>query len=121
MTGAVLRELDAAARAAISRGVGADHVVIDPGFGFAKHPEQNFRLLDDLDAFVRLGFPVLAAVSRKRFLGVAAGRDVDDRDRATAAACAIAVERGAVLLRVHDPAGVRDAVAVAHALRRSRA
>jgi dihydropteroate synthase len=121
VTGAVLRELAAAAAGAVRRGVGTDRIAVDPGFGFAKRPDQNFRLLDDLDAFIQLGFPVLAAVSRKRFLGVATDRAVDDRDRATAAACALAVERGAALVRVHDPAAVRDAVAVAHAIRRSRA
>ncbi len=121
VTGTVLRELHASVAAAVSAGVTPTRIVVDPGFGFGKHPEQNFRLLDDLDAFTAAGFPVMAAVSRKRFVGVATARDIDDRDRATAAACAIAVDRGALLLRVHDPAAVRDAVAIAAALRRSRA
>ena len=121
VTGGVIREIAAAAAAASAAGVAHERIVIDPGFGFGKLPEQNFRLLDDLDAFVRLGFPVMAAVSRKRFLGVAADRPLADRDRATAAACTIAVERGASIVRVHEPAAVRDALAVAHVLRRSRA
>lgn len=121
VTGTVVRELQHSIASAIASGVAVARIVIDPGFGFAKKPDQNFRLLDDLDAFVATGFPVVAAVSRKRFLGVATSREVDDRDRATAAACALAVDRGAVLLRVHDPAAVRDAVAVATALQRSRA
>jgi dihydropteroate synthase len=121
VTGMVLRELQLSIASAIAAGVAAARIVIDPGFGFGKQPDQNFRLLDDLDAFVATGFPVLAAVSRKRFLGVATSREVDDRDRATAAACALAIDRGALLLRVHDPAAVRDAVAVATALHRTRA
>lgn len=121
LTGAVQRELASAVASAMAVGVAAGRIVIDPGFGFGKQPDQNFRLLDDLDAFVAMGFPVLAAVSRKRFLGLATGREIGDRDRATAAACAIAVDRGALLLRVHDPAAVRDAVAVATSLHRSRA
>lgn len=121
VTGTVLRELGDATASVTAVGVAAGRIVIDPGFGFGKHPDQNFRLLDDLDAFVATGFPVLAAVSRKRFLGVATSREVGDRDRATAAACALAVDRGAVLLRVHDPAAVRDAVAVAATLLRGRA
>ena len=121
VTGAVLRELSDSIRAATAAGVGVERIVLDPGFGFGKTAEQNFRLLDDLDAVVRLGRPVLAGVSRKRFLGVATGRSVDDRDRATAAACAIAVDRGARLLRVHDPAATRDAIALAESIRTSRA
>jgi dihydropteroate synthase len=54
--------------------------------------------------------------SRKRFLGAVTGRDVSDRDRATAALCALTYARGARLFRVHDPSAVRDALTVAHAL-----
>ena len=54
--------------------------------------------------------------SRKRFLGHATGRDVADRDRATAAACLLAWERGARLFRVHEPAAVRDALALARSV-----
>lgn len=121
VTGVVLRELGESLQAALAAGVSVERIVLDPGFGFGKTADQNFRLLDDLDAFVRLGRPVLAGVSRKRFIGVATGRTVGDRDRATAAACAIAVDRGARLLRVHDPAATRDAIALAESIRASRA
>lgn len=121
VTGAVVRELAEAVRTALDAGVAAEAIVIDPGFGFAKTPEQNYTLLDQLDALVGLGFGVLVGVSRKRFLATPAGREVSDRERATAAACAIACDRGARLFRVHDPAAVRDALAVSAATLRGRA
>ena len=120
VTGAVVRELAVAVRAALEAGVAAEAIVVDPGFGFSKTPEQNFTVLDQLDAVVGLGFGVLVGVSRKRFLATPAGRDVTDRDRATAAACALAHDRGARLFRVHDPAAVRDALAVSEAMQGAR-
>ncbi len=116
VVGVVGRELAAAAAAAVERGVDPASVVIDPGFGFGKTAEQSIVLLQQLDAITALGWPVLVGPSRKRFLGHATGRPIEDRDRATAAACAFAYERGARLFRVHDPAAVRDALAMAHAL-----
>ena len=111
----VADELRAAAARAEAAGVGRERIVLDPGFGFAKTAEQNFRLLDELAAVVRLGYPVAVGPSRKRFLGAATGRPVDDRDRATAVACALAWERGARLFRVHDVALAREALTVASA------
>lgn len=119
VVGGVVRELAAAMERAIAVGVTEAQVVLDPGFGFAKTPEQSFVALGLLDALVALGRPVLIGVSRKRFLGEATGRAIEDRERATAAACAIAVDRGARLLRVHEPSEVIDAVRVAEALRRA--
>jgi len=100
--------------------VARERVVVDPGFGFAKTPEQNFRLLDELATVVALGYPVAVGPSRKRFLGAATGRPVEDRDRATAVACALAWERGARLFRVHDAALAREALRVAAATTNAR-
>ena len=111
----VAGELRMAAERAQAAGVARERIVLDPGFGFAKTPEQNFRLLDELAAVVGLGYPVAVGPSRKRFLGHATGRPVDDRDRATAVACALAWERGARLFRVHDVALAREALTVASA------
>jgi dihydropteroate synthase len=109
----VAAELGAAAERAEAGGVARERIVVDPGFGFAKHPEQNFRLLDELATVVALGYPVAVGPSRKRFLGHATGRPVEDRDRATAVACALAWERGARVFRVHDAAVAREALQVA--------
>lgn len=112
----VAGELRAASTGAFAAGVRAEQVVLDPGFGFGKTPPQNWQLLDGLDAIVALGRPVLAAVSRKRFLGLATGQPIEERDAATAAACVLAADRGARLFRVHAPDATRDALAVVAAL-----
>ena len=93
-----------------------DATVIDPGFGFSKTVEQNLLLFDQLEALQALGRPVLVGPSRKRFLGAVTGQPVEARDRATAAACALAWERGARLFRVHDVAAAREALTVVEAL-----
>jgi dihydropteroate synthase len=111
----VTQELEASARRAGEAGIARERIVLDPGFGFAKSAAQNFRLLDELATVVALGYPVLVGPSRKRFLGTATGQPVEDRDRATAVACALAWERGARLFRVHDAASAREALAVARA------
>jgi dihydropteroate synthase len=109
----VATELGEAAARAERAGVGREHIVVDPGFGFAKTATQNLRLLDELATIVALGYPVAVGPSRKRFLGAVTGRPVEDRDRATAVACALAWERGARLFRVHDVAVTREALSVA--------
>jgi dihydropteroate synthase len=113
----VLRELRHSMDQAFAAGVATDHIVIDPGLGFSKTPEQTLMLLDQLSLFTSLDRPILVGPSRKRFLGVATGRPVEDRDRATAAACVLAYERGARLFRVHNVALVREALSLAIAVR----
>jgi dihydropteroate synthase len=111
----VAAELAAGAAQAEGEGIARERIVVDPGFGFAKTATHNFRLLDELATVVALGYPVAVGLSRKRFLGAATGRPVEDRDRATAVACALAWERGARLFRVHDVALTREALALASA------
>jgi dihydropteroate synthase len=101
---------------ALAGGIARGGVVLDPGLGFAKGPAHNFALLDRLASIVGLGHPVMVGPSRKRFLGAATGRPVDQRDAATAAACVAARLRGAQLFRVHDVAAAREALAVADAV-----
>jgi dihydropteroate synthase len=105
---------DAAGRAA-EAGVAQDRIVVDPGLGFAKTAAHNFRVLDELATIVAVGYPVAVGPSRKRFLGAATGRPVEDRDRATAVVCALAWERGARVFRVHDVALTREALTLASA------
>jgi dihydropteroate synthase len=111
----VAAELAAIAETAERAGIARERIVLDPGFGFAKTATQNFRLLDELATIVGVGYPVAVGVSRKRFLGAATGRPVEDRDRATAVACALAWERGARLFRVHNVALTREALSLASA------
>ena len=116
-------ELLARVDAAVAAGVDPSRLVIDPGLGFAKRPEHNWKLLHRLDVLMELGFPVLIGASRKGFLGqLLAGPDgtprpVSERDQATAAISALAAAAGAWGVRVHDVAGTLDAIAVGAAWR----
>ncbi|WIM05631.1 MAG: dihydropteroate synthase [Candidatus Nitricoxidivorans perseverans] len=110
-----LRGRVAAAEAA---GIARNRIVIDPGFGFGKTLAHNLALLRRLDSFIGLGVPVLAGISRKSMLGQITGRSVDERVPASVAAALLAVERGAAIVRVHDTAATRDALAVLDALGR---
>ena len=116
VVGAVLSELRQAVDRAAAAGIGVEAVVVDPGFGFSKTVEQNLVLLDQLASMQALGKPVMVGPSRKRFLGAATGLPVEDRDRVTAAACALAYERGARLFRVHAVAAVRETLALVQAV-----
>jgi dihydropteroate synthase len=111
----VRAELTAAASEAAARGVARESLVLDPGFGFSKRPEQNILLADQLSALVALGVPILVGPSRKRFLGIVTGASVDERDHVSAVFCALCLERGARLFRVHDVALARDALRLAEA------
>ena len=111
----VSAELAVLAATAAERGIAAERIVVDPGFGFAKTATQNFRLLDELATIVGVGYPVAVGLSRKRFLGAATGQPIEDRDRATAVACALAWERGARIFRVHDVALTREALSLVSA------
>ena len=90
----IAAELAALAEKAERGGIARERIAVDPGFGFAKTATQNLRLLDELASVVALGYPVAVGPSRKRFLGAATGRPVEDRDRATAVACALAWSGG---------------------------
>ncbi len=93
-------------------GIGRERIVIDPGFGFGKTSEHNLELLRGLDRFVATGYPVLVGLSRKSVLGRLTGRKVTERVAASVAAAIAAVARGASIVRVHDVAATRDALAV---------
>jgi dihydropteroate synthase len=113
---AVLAELGGAMERAAAHGVRADAIVVDPGLGFSKTPEQNMLVCDRLAALLSLGRPVMVGPSRKRFVGTITGLGPAERDRASATVCALAWERGARLFRVHDVAAAREALAVAEAI-----
>ncbi len=91
-------------------GIPAERVVLDPGFGFAKTLAHNLSLFKHLDALRVLGRPLLVGVSRKSMIGQALGREVDERLPGGLALAALAVAKGACILRVHDVAETADAV-----------
>jgi len=94
-------------------GVGKRSVLVDPGFGFGKTLEHNLALLRALDRFRDLAAGVFVGVSRKAMIGAMTGRGSGvDLAAGSAAAALIAVQRGATIVRVHDVAATRDALAV---------
>lgn len=97
-------------------GIPADHILIDPGFGFGKTLEHNLALFRALPRLCAAGYPVLVGVSRKSMLGALTGRPVEQRLAASVAAAVLAAERGAGMLRVHDVAETVDALKVVRAL-----
>jgi dihydropteroate synthase len=98
----VARELKELADAAIAAGVDRQQIVLDPGIGFGKTVEQNLTLIQRFDRFALLGFPLLCGPSRKSFIGYTLDLPPEERVEGTAAAVAIAIARGADIVRVHD-------------------
>ncbi len=98
----VQRELLESVEIAQDHGVSADRIIVDPGIGFGKTISQNLRLLDELDAFKELGYPILLGSSRKSFIGYTLDLPPDERVEGTAATVAIGIDRGADIVRVHD-------------------
>jgi dihydropteroate synthase len=97
-------------------GIAEDLLVIDPGFGFGKTPEDNIELLANLRQLQEIGPPLLIGVSRKSTLGALTGREVDERLPASVAAAVMAADRGASIIRAHDVAETVDALRVARAV-----
>lgn len=100
-----------AERIADLAGRGVADIIVDPGFGFAKTVEQNWQLMREMPALLALGRPVLAGISRKSMLTRPLQISADEALPATVAANVMALERGAMILRVHDAAAARQAIA----------
>jgi dihydropteroate synthase len=110
------RSLEIAARAGIRR----DRIVLDPGIGFGKTPEQSITVIARLDRFASFGLPLLIGLSRKRFIAAVAPSQPDERLPGSIAANLLAVLAGAVIVRVHDVAETVQALHVAAAIRNAR-
>lgn len=102
--GTVHAELRAIADHATDSGIDPARLILDPGVGFGKTPSQNMALIEALDTFHDLGFPLLMGASRKSFMGRVLDLPKDDRLETTLATTALAVQRGAAIIRVHDVA-----------------
>lgn len=107
------KSLEIAKRASISK----DTIVLDPGFGFAKNVDENLKLMLRFSELNRLGYPILAGTSRKRFIGALVDRDPENidtqsRDIGTSATSVLLRLQGASIFRVHDVANNRDALAI---------
>lgn len=121
VVGEVSAFFDERIRFALARGLVQTQIVLDPGIGFGKLLEHNLTLLAQLDRFTGFGCPLLVGVSRKAFLGQLVDRPVQERQWATAAAVAMAVERGAGILRVHDVRAMREVMQVTMAISQATA
>jgi len=97
-------------------GIARNRIVVDPGFGFGKTVEHNLALLRSLREFTSLGGALLAGLSRKAMLGRLTGREPLERVHASVAAALLAIQNGAHIVRVHDVAATRDALAVLRAV-----
>jgi dihydropteroate synthase len=104
--------IEACARA----GIATERLLADPGIGFGKTLDHNLCLLRHLEQFAGLGVPLLVGVSRKGLIGAITGREVNERLAGSLALAAIAVEKGARVLRAHDVRQTLDAVRMAAAL-----
>lgn len=102
--------LEARMAACAAAGIAADRIVLDPGFGFAKNLAHNLSLFRRLEQLHRLGRPLLVGVSRKSMVGQALGREVGERLYGSLALAALAVAKGAQIIRVHDVAETMDVV-----------
>ncbi|MGL1829060.1 UNVERIFIED_CONTAM: dihydropteroate synthase [Acinetobacter sp. HSTU-ASm16] len=107
----VINELQQRVQAALSVGIRQEHIIVDPGFGFAKNAQQNLTLLNALWRFTDLGYPVLSGLSRKRFVGeVLQGASADQRMVGSVTGHLLSLQQGASIVRVHDVKATVDAV-----------
>lgn len=112
----VVRDGQELVEAALQAGIARQALIFDPGIGFGKTPAQNVELLRELETLREIGLPLLVGVSRKSFIGELTGRRPAERLEGSLAAAVIAVAKGADMVRVHDVAATRSALAVVDAL-----
>lgn len=113
VTTEVMVELQQRVDAAIAVGIKHENIVIDPGFGFAKNAQQNLKLLNEFYKLNLFGYPILSALSRKRFIGEAlGGADAQNRAVGSVVAHLMSIQQGASIVRVHDVKAMSDAIKV---------
>jgi dihydropteroate synthase len=96
------RDLKESIDIASDAGVQEDKIVLDPGVGFAKTAEDNLIVMNQLEQFVRMGYPVLLATSRKRFIGGVLDLPAEERDIGTGATTCLGITKGVQMVRVHN-------------------
>jgi dihydropteroate synthase len=118
VVGDVLREWRAARERAVAAGLPPEAVLLDPGLGFGKNARHSLELLARLDELRNEGTAVVVGPSRKSFIAARDGSPPEQRLGGTIAACVLAVQRGASVLRIHDVSAVRQALGVARSATR---
>lgn len=113
----VIAELQQRVEDALKAGVKAENIMIDPGFGFAKNAQQNLKLLNEFYKLNEMGYPILSALSRKRFIGEALdGADAQNRAVGSVTAHLLSIQQGACMVRAHDVKAMSDAIRVWQAM-----
>ncbi|WP_288688720.1 dihydropteroate synthase [uncultured Acinetobacter sp.] len=113
----VMNELKQRIDDALAAGVKSHNIMIDPGFGFAKNAQQNLQLLQNLHQLMTMGYPMLSALSRKRFIGEAlGGADAQHRAVGSVAGHLISIQQGASMVRAHDVKATVEAIKVWQAM-----
>jgi dihydropteroate synthase len=115
----ISRELQALIRHARACGIKRERIILDPGIGFGKRTEDNLRIINHLDAFKKLGYPLLIGISRKSFIGAVLDRPVTERLTGTVTANVMAVLNGADIIRVHDVKEAREMATMIRAIKNS--
>lgn len=114
----VIRELSQRVQDALDAGVKAENIMIDPGFGFAKNAQQNLQLLNKFYKLADMGYPILSALSRKRFIGsVLDAAEPQQRAVGSATAHLLSIQQGACMVRAHDVKATADAIKIWQAMR----
>ena len=113
VTKEVIVELQQRVDDALRAGVKPENIMIDPGFGFAKNAQQNLQLLNEFYKLNEMGYPILSALSRKRFIGEALnGADAQNRAVGSVAAHLLSIQQGACMVRAHDVKAMSDTIKV---------
>ena len=100
-----------------AKGILDQQIILDPGIGFGKRPQDNFQLLRELKKIVDMGFPVLIGPSKKSFIGLTLDLPVDQRLEGTAAAVTTGILKGARIVRVHDVKAMKRVALITDAIR----
>ncbi|MDQ9019667.1 dihydropteroate synthase [Acinetobacter sichuanensis] len=109
----VIYELKQRVADVLDAGVKPENIMIDPGFGFAKNAQQNLKLLNELYKLNEMGYPILSALSRKRFIGEAlGGADAQNRAVGSVTAHLMSIQQGACMVRAHDVKAMHEAILV---------
>ena len=111
VTAEVMSELQQRIDEALATGIRKANIIIDPGFGFAKTASQNLKLLNELWKLQELGYPILSALSRKRFIGeVLNGAEATERDIASSTGHLLSIQQGACMVRTHNVKAMSDTI-----------
>lgn len=122
LCGSILRYFERSLKIASKAGIDRDSIVLDPGIGFGKTPEQNWEIFRHFESFKQLGYPLLLGASRKSFIGHLLDLPAPlDRIHGTLATTAIGIAKGADFIRVHDVKANHEVARIADHCYRSAA